>query len=368
MVISMKNIFKYNSSFVRNVSYSSPGITGYGTALNFTASLQQYVLINSTTNLNLSYKSFTFQFWIYPFSFSSSGSGRGMIGLCQFKETNKCLHLTLYTNIVRMSFYYTHCDSSTSLITNTWYHLTFVYNYLARTQSIYINGNLDCINNSSDPLQITNLTNMSLTVGYNSALSPYYYDGLIDQLSIVEWPKNSSEILNDATLVAYYSFNDNSLNDFGPNAINGVSFETILENNALLLNNTQSYFQSYGFVLLGIDNSSYSFSIWIYPFQTNNITILHGYQNNSTTDGWCLSFLRFDSQGQLQANSRSNEGLITILGPPISTSVWTHIVQTYSQNSGMKLYINGSLFNQSSSITYRSSSSPLIFTIRQFSD
>lgn len=228
---------------------------------------------------------------------------------------------------------------------------------------IYVNGILDCIHTLSPSLQITNLTYIPLTIGYTSPLAPFYFDGLIDQLSIVQWVKNSTEILNDAILVAWYCFDNNSLNDSGLNRIDGIGFDTIIENNSLLLNETKSYFQSSSFVLLGIDNQSYSFSIWINPIQINNSIILYGYQNISTNDKWCLSFLKFNSQGQIQAQTRSNQGFINVIGPSIPTYIWTHIVQTYSPIDGVSLYINGSLYNKSSSCDYRSSRTPIILRL-----
>jgi hypothetical protein len=233
---------------------------------------------------------------------------------------------------------------------------------------IYINGISECNHTSSSPLQITNLTYSPITIGYTAPLAPYYFDGLIDQLSLVGWVKNASEILDDATLVAWYSFDNNSPNDSGPNGINGTCNGTIFDNNTILFNKTKSFFQSTGFVLLGINNHSYSFSIWINPFQTNQTTILQGYQNTSANDKWCLSFLGFNSHGQIQAQSRSNTGFINVIGSMISTYVWTHIVQTYSSINGVSLYINGSLFNKSSSNVYHSSQSPLTLRLGNILD
>src|SRR5271157_271718 len=79
----------YTGIPINNVSYYSPGITGYGSALCFNASRNQSVLIASTINLNISFQSFTFELWIYPFTLSSGD--RGMIGQCQSLTANQCL-------------------------------------------------------------------------------------------------------------------------------------------------------------------------------------------------------------------------------------------------------------------------------------
>ncbi|CAF3664447.1 unnamed protein product, partial [Adineta steineri] len=349
----------YNGALLNNASFCSPGITGYGSALCFNASFNQSVSINPSINFNLSNQSFTFEYWIYPYTLATSSGDRGMVGLCQSLANNLCLHMTLRGANVRISFYGNQCTGGTTIIVNKWYHLTFVYDYVASTQRIYLNGILECNHSSSTPLQITNITYIPLTIGMTYPLAPFYFDGIIDQLTLVGWVKNASDILNDATLVAWYSFYNNSYNDYGPNGINGSGMNTTFNNNTLLFNGTQSYFQSTGFVLLGIDNSSYSFSLWINPSQANASTIILAYQNSSSYSIWCSVYLGFTTQGQIQAQSQSSKGFINVLGPSISTYVWTHIAQTYSSTNGSSLYINGSLFNRSASTNYRSGSAPL---------
>ena len=348
---------QYNGISINNISYISPGITGYGSALNLNANFSQYVLINPSVTLNLSMRSFTFEFWINPYSLPTND--RGMIGQCQSMNASRCLHLTLRSGKVRMSFFSNACDGTKILSINTWYHLAFVYDYSRTSQTIYIDGIIECNRTSAPPLQVFNSTFTPMTIGYTSPLAPYYFDGLIDQLSVVEWAKSTSEILNDATLVARYSFENYSYDDTGPNGMNGFGRNITFGSNGILFNENNSYFQSTGFVLLGISNRSYSFSIWIYPFLTNQTTILYVYENSFSVNRWCLSSLNFDSQGRIQAQSRLDSGIINVLGPVISSNVWTHIVQTYSQSNGMSLYINGSFYNRSSTFNYRSSETPL---------
>jgi len=54
--------------------------------------------------------------------------------------------------------------------------------------------------------------------------TPYYFwTGYIDEVQYVSQAKSAAELLSDATLVAYYSFDNASFYDSGPNRINGVS-------------------------------------------------------------------------------------------------------------------------------------------------
>lgn len=347
---------------VNGVSFTSAGITGDGSALYLNASQNQSVLIDSTVHFNLSYQSFTIELWIYAYSLSPID--RGILGQCQSSYiTNKCLHITIRNGSARMSFKSNVCDGSKILMINTWYHLTFIYDNSTGTQKIYIDGNSECNNTPSAPLQVTNLTFVPITLGFAPLAPPYYFDGLIDQLTLVKFVKNASEILNDATLMAWYRFDQYLFIDSGPNEIHGIGNEVEFENNSLLFDRIDSYFESSASVLLAINNRSYSFSIWINPLQTNNSILLHAYQINSSNDRWCFAFLRFNSQRQIQAQSQSNGGLIHVIGPPISSNVWTHIVQTYSPSNCVRLYINGSLYNSSTACDYRSSSTPIMLRL-----
>jgi hypothetical protein len=98
-------------------------------------------------------------------------------------------------------------------------------------------------------------------------------------LTFVSRVKNATELLDEATLVAYYPF-DGSYLDSGPNNIsNTINISTIFDPNgefgqALLIGSMKpSYFQTTGFYYLGQTNYSYSFALWIYSF-VNSGTIL----------------------------------------------------------------------------------------------
>jgi hypothetical protein len=148
-----------------------------------------------------------------------------MVGMCESPSNDMCLHLMIRQNSTFFAFFYDDCQSSTIVNINQWYHFAFVYDYTTHTQYIYLNGNLDCIHNLAGPF----LGNSgAITIGaVNSSGGPVpisYWTGYIDQVSYVARAKTAVEILTDATLVAYYSFDDGSFYDSGPNKINGVSW------------------------------------------------------------------------------------------------------------------------------------------------
>jgi hypothetical protein len=182
--------------------------------------------------------------------------------------------------------------------------------------------------------------------------------------------KTATQILNDATLVAYYSFDCSSYPawDSGPNGITGtavalVSGEGGRVGQSYLFNSNSAYFQATGLVLLGQSYSPYSFAMWVNPSVTNGGTILHV---SSSTDGtgWCVPFIGLSSSGQLVVNSW-NGGVIQVNGPVLTVGHWVHIAQTYSQADGIILYINGILYAQSSSFVYAAYGAPMTVTLGQ---
>ncbi|CAF1690025.1 unnamed protein product, partial [Adineta ricciae] len=158
-----------------------------------------------------------------------------------------------------------------------WYYVTYSYDPLSLQQRIYVNGIVDGIRTSNRAFQQT--ANV-IVIGGAPLITDFFSEsGFIDKLTFESRVKSSEEILDEATLVAYYSF-DNSYDDIGPNQmINSTFLLTTFDSDGrfhqcLLINSTNlSYFQTTGFYYLGQTNYPFSFSLWIYPF-INNGTIL----------------------------------------------------------------------------------------------
>ena len=204
------------------------------------------------------------------------------------------------------------------------------------------------------------LCSSAILIGSNVLGAPNsFFDGCLDSLEYLTRVKNASEILNDATLVAYLSFDGNSLLDRGPLGINGTGSNYAYMtsgrvNNALNLPNTSSFVQVTGLIRIGTDGWSYSVAIWIYPTSLAGGTIMH---LSSRTDGaqtgaWCLPIMGLTTTGQIAINSWTS-GNVPLTGPSASLNTWTHVAATYSSTNGQRLYING---NQ-----YGSSSGPYVF-------
>ena len=251
----------------------------------------------------------------------------------------------------------------TTISINRWYHVAFVYDYPTSTQSIYLDGILEQTR-QSNPYQGTT---GEIILGAITNGVKRYLTGYIDEVSLMTRTKNADEILMDATLVFYYDFDTVIYTDSGPLSLNaegagvsqGVNIGRI--NSALYLNSSPSYFLTSGLTRLGTIGYAYSFSLWIKPSSINGGTIIHVSKCSvSCANNWCLPFLGLTSNGTIVVQSWSGalSKLVDVTGPTVSTDVWTHIVQTYSSNNGMRLFINGNLYNQSRVFIYSASAAP----------
>jgi hypothetical protein len=181
------------------------------------------------------------------------------------------------TGNLYLGFFGDDLRGNTSLNLKEWYHVAYVYDRSALKQLVYLNGVLDGSRIPNAPY--TGNASQIVLGALPLITSLSFHSGVMENLIFVSYVKNASELLDEATLVAYYSF-DGSYIDSGPNNINNItSVSTTFDlngrvNQALLINSQNlSYFQTTGFYFLGQTNYPYSFSFWVYPF-INNGTIL----------------------------------------------------------------------------------------------
>ncbi len=147
-----------------------------------------------------------------------------MIGMRESSLLDKSLYLMIRNNSTYFAFYNDDCRSSIIVSIYQWHHFAFVYDYTTLTQHIYLDGVLVCIHTPSGPFKGNSGSLIFGAANTSGGAVPIsYWTGYIDQLSYVSRAKTEIEILTDATLVAYYSFDNGSYDDSGPNKINGVS-------------------------------------------------------------------------------------------------------------------------------------------------
>jgi hypothetical protein len=68
------------------------------------------------------------------------------------------------------------------------------------------------------------------------------------------------------------------------------------------------------------------------------------------------------SSGQIAINSW-NGGNIPVTGPTVSLNTWTHIVGTYSQTNGERLYVNGTLRASAGAYSFAAGGVPMTITL-----
>ncbi|CAF1386429.1 unnamed protein product [Rotaria sordida] len=338
----------YNGQLINNPSFTSSNSTnlpyvGHGQAL----------YLNSASN----------QSFIY---YSTSTSDRGIFGQCQCSTcSNQCLYLIMRNNRLYIDFTSNYLSGSTAISTSYWYHIAFVYNYETRQQILYLNGVQDGIKSNAQPYQGQN---GSIQIGstQTNSTTNYFFNGYIDNVALTTRAKSSVEILRDASLLAYYSFDSpNPTIDSGPNGLNGASRNTTTVsgrvNEAMrFLGSSSSYFRAYGFYQLpyGVTNSKpFSIAIWINPSSLNNVAIIQMFSSSFSSFScetllgiWSINGLR----GQIIVHS-SSTGQSWLTGPFVTQNTWTHVSLTYSTTNGYTLYVNGVLFGSTGTVSYSSS-------------
>jgi hypothetical protein len=239
-----------------------------------------------------------------------------------------------------------------------------VYVYSTSTQSIYSNGVLEG-SRSSNPYKDMN---RSILIRIIENGTRYYFTGNIEQVSLIILAKTAAEILNDDTLVCYYSFESSSYSDLGPSNLNGsgvnvtTAFRNELIKDAISFTLNPSYLVVEGLTKLGIHGQPYSISISINSASVHGETIAHVTKcNYNWVSFGCLPFIGFTLDGSIAKQSWltiTDNNLVSFTGFVLPINIWTHLAQTYSPTDGMCLYINALVSNQSNVFTHAASGAP----------
>jgi hypothetical protein len=344
----------YNGTLMGGATYSVASTTqpylANGRALTLSSASQSFLV--STPFLNLTYTSITVEAWIYPTNITGD---HGIFSQCTCSTcANQCLVFILRSNHLYVDFNLNGLYGSTTIAINTWYHVAFTYNYATAQQILYVNGVQDAIASNVNPYQGTNAS-IQIGVALISSAA-YYFIGYIDNVKLVTRAKSSTEILFDASVTAYYSFDLSSLNnDNGPNGFYGLAINTITVegrvNEAIHFSGASSYFQIYGFYQLVysiLGSNPFSVSFWMNPSAVSSSTIVQVTQQQSS--GACYNMI-----GIISATGLTGQLMVQgyhwpiIYGPFLTTNIWTHVSVTYSITDGMILYINGIFFGSTGS-------------------
>ena len=181
----------------------------------------------------------------------------------------------------------------------------------------------------------------------------------MDELSINRRPMSSCEVLERATLAAYFRFDTLSpYNDSGPNAVSSTYSSTSVisgyRNQAIsFIGTSSSYFQVYGLTSLGISNHAFSITLWLQP-QILSGTLVHLSSSAVGTGSTCFPMLGFATSGAIVAQVLTSSGTVVIATGPILSvsSSWIPVVQTWSAANGLRLYVNNTLVSSVAASTF----------------
>ncbi len=356
-----QNNIVYLTTYIENLVVNNrpcfvQGIIGNRSAIGFSANLKQYV----TRDYPFDFRnvSFSITAWIY---LTSGQSSMTIFTQCDTQVQDNCLFLRIKNQQILIGFPAAGAHGGTTLDTNRWYHVAFAYNDTSQRQIVYLDG----VEDSSDDGHVYLGDPSNITIGY--ALQSYetYFDGLIDRISLLSQTMTDDEVLEEATLTAYYSF-DNSIEiDSGPNQINGFGYNVNLGNGmygqglSFTTASSGSYFQAKNFLLLGMSNYSYSFSFWII---VNEILAGGSIIYITSDNGWCLPMLGFNADNNITAQS-SNGNIQEIVGSQLANQTWIHIALTYEYGNNLTLYQDGLLIGTTGPFVYASSGLPVTLTL-----
>ncbi|CAF1557972.1 unnamed protein product, partial [Didymodactylos carnosus] len=269
---------------------------------------------------------FTVEAWIYPQLVTTDNT---IFGQCACTTcTNQCLYLIIRSSHLYMGFNFNDLAGTATLTASTWYHVAFVYNYQTLQQIIYLDGVQDSIRSNVQPYQGQN---GSITIGISTFLPANYYNGYIDNMALTTRAKSSTEILNDATNIVYYSFDQpNPYYDNGVNHINSTNYNSVVAssgsvNQGIRFTTTSAYFQMYSFYQFGFYNSkSWTFAVWISPTSLTAGIIVHMSSTSGSGYYQDVLFLTYGAQIATQVYCSSLGTYPGFYGPVVSINTWTH--------------------------------------------
>jgi type II secretory pathway pseudopilin PulG len=151
-----------------------------GSALSFDG-VDDYM--QTSNSIDLSNKSFTAIAWVYRIS---SQGDQGIISQ-NAGGNNKYLHCNIRSQKPYFGFYYNDLSGNTTVQTNIWYMIAFVYDYEKNIRRIYLNNVIDAQDNPSSAYQGSSLIKVGV---YASS----YLNGFIDEVRIYNRALTNQEI------------------------------------------------------------------------------------------------------------------------------------------------------------------------------
>ncbi len=318
--------------------------------------------LNSTTNV-------TYEAWVKPSAnvavsrriVGKGGNGtQEALGIYVQAGTGKLTAGILINGIQQI------VTSTLAINDNEWHHTAFTYD--GTTLKLYVDGTLDGTLTAVGTIT----TNTSpLDIGYNSPLNAYPFIGKIDEvriwntvrtLSQIQTAMNSSLLGNEAGLIAYYHFNDNSRSGQGRiitnfctatgTVLNGSTYGTALtpifecapppfttpECN-MVLNGTTDYAQAANNAAINL--AQFSVGAYFKTTITGTVKSILMKDVDGTNNNYKLS-LSATNKAQISFVNTAFTTVSAIGTTTITDGNWHYAVGTYD-GANLKIYVDGVL-------------------------
>ena len=252
---------------------------------------------------------------------------------------------------------WTGVQSSTSLVTNTWYHIACVYTGSVAT--IYANGT--SIGSASIAAWTTGAGLSPFYIGKRwDSSSSVYFSGYISNFRFVRGTAVYTGAFTPPTSPVTAITNTSLLLNY----TNAGIYDAAAQNNAITVGDAQASttqskwsptsmkFDGTGDYLslpasngLDVNNSDFTIECWVYPAAANNYNTIIAL-GNEIAGGYSAIRLRLNSSAQLELYISSNGSSWAASGTTTNTlslNTWTYLalVRSGSASGNVKLYING---------------------------
>ena len=175
---------------------------------------------------------------------------------------------------------------------------------------------------------------------------------LLDHMTISAGvARTACQILNDATLFAYYPFDStDTFLDRSVNLLHGIATGTSTVTagrlqQAISFDTNTSYFQAQAFPSTRANNAPFSIVLWVKPSAVvGGGSLVHISTSQSGTGSVCYDLLGFTAAGVLVAQIMATSVLLnSVQGPTLPVDTWTHLAVVYSPTNGFRLFINNQM-------------------------
>ncbi|GEM_PF-4866102 len=275
----------FDGAIQGGVGFVSDEERGMVAALNGVDGL---IELSTTGAFDLVNSSFTISAWVKA---NDLIGNQPLLGTTS-NQTDQGLELGYVDNNAFMSFTENDLSSRQAVAEGEWHFLTYVYDLETRHMKIYIDGELDAIDNDRDSFRGLDV----VTIGRSQV--DLYFSGLVDDLRIWKNPLTDEEIYEhfsgySTQMLAHYELTENA-NDISGNDWNGavsgnVNFINDDERGATAtFGATQEDFIRIGPAdEVGITERSFVVSAWIKinEFDKNNLSILSSERQNGSQRG-----------------------------------------------------------------------------------